>query len=57
MCRGVLPKNVSQILVTIDSSREEIARKTLSVMKSFTGNIKSMRCKLLQDIIASISLF
>ena len=44
--RGGLYKNVSQISATTDSSREEIARKTLSVMKSFTGN---MRCKLLQD--------
>ena len=42
-----LHKNGSQILATIDSSRGEIARNTLSVMKSFTGN---MRCKLLQDI-------
>ena len=40
-------KNISQILPTIDSSRGEIARKTWSVMKCFTGN---MRCKLLQDI-------
>ena len=31
-------------------------QKTLSVIKSFTGDIKSMQCKLLQDIIASISL-
>ena len=45
-CGGV-NKNVSQILATIDSSRGEIARKTLSVMKSFTDN---MQCKLLQDI-------
>ena len=41
-----LHKNVSHILGTIDSLKGEIARKTLSVMKSFTGN---MRCKLLQD--------
>ena len=47
---GGLHKDISQILATIDSSRGEIARKTLSVMKSLTGNIKSMRCKLLQDI-------
>ena len=45
-CVWVLHKNVSQILATIDSSSGEFARKTLSVMKSFTGNIKGMRFKI-----------
>ena len=44
--RGVT-QDLSQILATIDSSRGETARKTLSAMKSFMGN---MRYKLLQDI-------
>ena len=39
LCVGVFHKNVSQILVTIYFSSGEIARKTLSAKKSFTGNI------------------
>ena len=35
----VLHKNVSKILATIEFSSGEIARKTLSYRKSFTGNI------------------
>ena len=37
--RVCVHKNVSQILATIDFSSGEIARKTLLVQKSFTGNI------------------
>ena len=39
MCVWVLHKNIFQILATIDFSSGEIARRTLLVGKSFTGNI------------------
>ena len=36
---GVLHKNVSKIFVTIDFSSGQIANKTLSVRKNFTGYV------------------
>ena len=36
---GVLHKNVSQMLATINFSSGEIARKTLSVKKNFISNV------------------
>ena len=52
---GGLHKNVSQTLATVNSSRGEIARKTLSVMKSFTGNMRHVN--FCTTFIMSISLF